>query len=342
MAFPFLSEAGFEDGTRGHFDAETDTESRLDFPHYSELARFPAYVGMPWRGAYCMRVNLANDGTPADAYVQETGAWDLAASGSIFLRLMFRLSTDTVMANTDEFAIVQLWSGASTVEGGAYINYTTANGYRLGIGEASATSFAPLTLGVWHCLELRFVVDSGAGNDGTIDAWLDGGALTQVTGLDQGAITSGVVGVLSQDAGTTRGTLLFDDIVADDARIFPPAERFPQQMLLTASGHLFVGSGEIEKIDLLSGAATDNVLQVFDTDRAYTSDASAVVQELKNTVASELVQMADEPIRVHRGAYVVLSGTNPRALAKIKWANSQSDGALRLQGLSRAVNAFGA
>ncbi len=341
MAFPFLSEAGFEDGTRGHFDVETDTENRLDFPHYSTLAAIPAQ-GMPYRGAYCMRVNLAHDGTPADAYVQETGAWDQAAAGVIFFRLMFRVSTDFVAADADEFALLQLWSGTNTVEGGAYINYTTADGLRLGIGEATATSFAPLTQGVWHCLELKYVVDSGVGNDGTLDAWLDGGALTQVATLDQGAITSGVVGVLSQAAGTTRGTILFDDIVVDDARIFPPLERFPQQVLLTASGHVFVGSGQIEKIDLLSGGATDNVLSVWDTDRAYTSDASGAVLELKNVANNERVGMWDEPAQVHRGCYVALSGTNPRALVKIAWANSYSEGAMRQQGLFRTPNAFGA
>jgi len=341
MGFPFLSEAGFEAGTLGHFDTEVDTELRLDFPHYSDLAKIPG-AGAPWRGAYCMRVALANDGSPADAYVQETGAWDLSASGTLFVRLMFRVSADIVMANNDEFAIFQLWSGASTPEAGAYINYTTANGLRLGIGEGSASSFAPLTVGVWHCLELKFVIDSGAGNDGTIDAWLDGGALTQVTGLDQGAITSGVVGVLSQDAGTTGGTILFDDIIADDARIFPPVERFPQQILLTASGHVFVGPGEVLKLDLLSGGATDNVLQVYDTDRGYTSDGSAAALELRNVANNERVPMGDWPLRLHRGCYVSLAGTNPRAIVTIAWANSYSEGAMRQQGIRRAVNAFGA
>jgi hypothetical protein len=341
MAFPFLSEAGFESGTLGHFDAEVDTESRLDFPHYTTLAATPGR-GLPWRGAYCMRVELANDGSPADAYVQETGAWDLSASGSIFFRLQFFLSADTVMANADEFAILQLWSSTNTVEGGAWINFTTANGFRVGIGELAATSFKPLTLGQWHTLELKFVIDSGAPNDGTIDGWLDGSAFTQVTGLDQGAITSGVVGVIAQDAGTTKGWLLFDDIIAAAARIFPPVERFPQQILLTASGHVFVGGGELEKIDLLAGAATDNVLSVYDTDRAYTSDASNVVLELKNTVNNERVALWDEPVRVHRGCYVALSGTNPRALAKIKWSNTQSDGALRQHAITRTPNPLGA
>lgn len=341
MAFPFVSENGFEDGTKGHFDVETDTESRLDFPHYTTLAGTPG-KGLPWRGAYCMRVELANDGSPADAYVQETGSWDLAATNSLFFRLMFTVSPDIAMANADEFGILQLWSAATTVEGGAYINFTTANGLRLGIGETAATSFKPLTTGVWHCLELKFVIDAGGGNDGTIDAWLDGAAFTQVTGLDQGAITSGVVGVLSQDVGTTRGWVLFDDIIADDARIFPPVSRFPQTQLLTLSSHLFVGPGEIEKIDLLSGASTDNVVSIWDTDRAYTSDASNLQLELKNVANSERVALSDWPVRVQRGAYVVLSGTNPRALARIKMAITQSDGAMRAYAVNRTQNPLGA
>lgn len=340
MAFPYLSEATFDDGTKGHFDVETDTETRLDFPHYSTLAN-AANQTVPYRGAYCMRAALANDGSPADAYVQETGAWDLAATNSIFFRLVFWVSPNITMANNDEFAILQLWSGATTVEGGAYINFTTANGLRLGIGETSASSFKPLTTGVWHTLELKFVIDSGVGDDGTIDAWLDNGAFTQVTALDQAAITSGVVGVLSQDVGTTAGTVLFDSILADDARIYPITDRFPQTRLLTASEHLFVGPGELERISLLSGAGTDNVLTVYDTDLGVTLDATNIVDEIKNTANSQTVDR-EMPLRFTRGCYVTLSGTNPRAVAKIKWANSYSEGAMRLQGQRRTPHRFGA
>lgn len=340
MAFPYLSENGFEDGTLGHFDVETDTETRLDFPHYSTLAGIPG-LPAPFRGAYCMRLALANDGSPADAYVQETGSWDTSAAGTIFFRLIFWVSPTITMANADEFGIFQLWSGATTVEGGAYINFTTANGLRLGIGETSATSFKPLTTGVWHQLELKYVVDSGVGNDGTIDAWLDGSAFTQVTALDQGAITSGVVGVVSQDVGTTAGTILFDSIVADDARLFPVTDRFPQTQLLTQSGHVFVGAGDLEQVALLSGASTDNVLSIYDTDKAYTSDPSNLVLELKNVANGEMVPHDYPDVRCTRGCYVVLAGTNPRALVKIKCASAYSDGAIRQQGQRRTVHRFG-
>lgn len=335
MAFPYLSEEGFEAGTVGHFDADTDTETRSQVYHYTDLAAIPG-LPAPYRGAYCYGVNLANDGTPADSYLQETGSWDTAASGTIWFRFLFWVSPDITMANADEFAIFQLWSATNTVEGGAYINYTTANGLRIGIGETSASSFLGLTTGQWHCLELKFVIDSGAGNDGTLDGYLDGAAFTQVATLDQGAITSGVVGVLGQDAGTTKGYVLFDEILADDARIFPPVRRFAEDLLITKSGHVFVGPGRLENASLLSGAGTDNVLSVYDTDVAYTSDAAAAKLELKNTANNETVDPAGVPVTCQRGCYVALSGTNPRAIIKFSGTPAYgSDGAIRSYGTRR-------
>lgn len=338
MAFPYLQYEGFEAGTLGSFDVETDTETRLDFPHYSELARIPG-LPAPYRGAYCMRVNLANDGTPADAYVQETGSLDLSADGTAFARFAFWLSPDTVSANNDEFAIFQLWSSTNTVEAGLYVNYTTANGFRLGIGETSGSVFKPLTLGVWHMIEIGVNVDAGGGNDGTVDAWLDGSAYTQVTGLDQGASTSGVLGVLAQDAGTTRGVALFDEWVVDDTRVGPIIDRFPTVVVLAGtttgySGHVFVGKGCVANASLESGGGTDNVLTIYDTDTAYTTDSTLAKLELKNTANSELVDPAAPPLELKRGCYVVLTGTSPRAKIKICPVH-YSDGAIRNLGSRR-------
>lgn len=342
MAFPFLSECKFEDGTKGHFDTETDTETRLDIPHYSTLAAKPG-LSMPWRGAYCMRVNLANDGTPADAYLQETGSWDTAASGTIFFRFMFWVSPDIAMTDADEFAIFQLWSSTNTVEGGAYINYTTANGLRLGIGETSASSFTQLTTGVWHCLELKYVIDSGVGNDGTLDAWLDNAALTQVATLDQDAITSGVIGVLSQDAGTTAGTVLFDYIIADDARLGVVVDRRKESVYLTQTEHAFVGPGEITGISLQAGAATDNTVTIYDTDTGFTTDTTNIVYTGGAAVASTTVDLLlNESICVKRGAYVVLAGTNPRANVRFSGKHSLSDGGMRTYAAKRIQGPYGA
>ncbi|MGH6893385.1 MAG: hypothetical protein ACREEP_14120, partial [Dongiaceae bacterium] len=205
--------------------------------------------------------------------------------------------------------------------------------YRLGVNETSAAAgaaFLPLSLNAWHAVELTALVDSGVGDDGTLIMRLDGGAATTISALNQGAITSGVVGTIGIDAGTTRGVCLFDEILADDARIFPPIRRFPDTLLMTASGHAFVGPGTIENISLMSGAGTDNVVAVFDTDTAYTSDASNIVAELKNTANVEMIDPAGMPVRVIRGAYVQLAGTNPRALINICKAPAYgSDGAMR-------------
>ena len=321
MAFPLLSEEGFELGTRGAFDATADTESKLTFPHYSTLAATPG-LPMPYRGAYAMMIDLSK-GT-ADAYVQETGAWDSAATVTIFFRFYVWFGAprgySVTMADTDIFSIFQLWSGATTVEASLGIQYTTANGYRFCLSElASGASgtFTACQLNQWNLVEIKAVIDAGGGNDGTLDAWINGSAMTQITGLDQGAITSGVLGAVSVDAGTTRGVLAFDEVCADDARIYGVGERFPETVMVRASQHVFVGPGTIENISLLSGAGTDNVVSVFDTDEAETNDATRVPVELKNTANSELVDPAGMPIRVTRGAYVQLAGTNPRSIVKV-------------------------
>lgn len=321
MAFPLLSENGFELGTREHFDAETDTEAKLEFSHYTTLARVPG-LPMPYRGAYAMTVDLSL-GT-ADAYVQETGSWDLAATGSAFFRFYVWFGAPTgktvTMANNDIFSIFQLWSGASTVEASFGIQYTTANGYRFYLSELAdgvGGSFMPFQLNTWNLVEIKVVVDSGAGNDGTLDAWVNGSAMTQITALDQGAVTSGILGAVAIDAGTTVGYLAFDEVAADDTRIYGYAERFPPAVMQRTSGHVFVGPGILDNISLLSGAGTDNVVEVYDTDEAELNDATRVPVELKNTANNELVDPAGMPARVVRGCYVKFTGTNPRSIVNI-------------------------
>lgn len=339
MSFPYQFEANFEVGTLAPFDSETDTESRLDFPHFSDLSRVPIRLA-PYRGAYCMRVNLANDGSPADAYVQEDVAFDMAADETKHIRFYFALTHDAVMANNDEFIIFALQSAGPVNEVVVVINFTTANGFRVGVGETGGTQFKPLTLGEWHCLELNVNLDNAGSNDGTIDAFLDNSAFTQITALDQAVTTQARMGVLSQDAGTTAGTVLFDQVVADDTRVGPIAIRWPQEILLTRSGHAFVGRGECS-VTLLSGAGTDCSLAVYDTDVGSTTAAGNFAAELKNTVQMEVVPR-ELDVRVQRGCYIVLGGTDPRALVKIHQApNHFSDGNVRAYGLHRTAHPLG-
>ena len=327
MAFPWVAEASFETGTIGHFDAQSpDPFTRAAIRHYSNLI-IPNVLA-PYRGAYAFHIDLAPNTT--DHYLQETGSWDTAAAARLRVRFMFALCGGVTMANNDLFSIFQAWSATNTVEAAVFVQYTTASGYRLGINEtASATgaSFLDFALNQWHSVEVNLLVDAGAGNDGTVDAWLDGSALTQVASLDQGTFTSGVIGVLGQDAGTTSGHVLFDWVLTDDARMFHPQIRFPQTVLLTASGHAFVGHGRVDNIALLSGAGTDNVLSVYDTDTGNTDDEFNIVDELKNTANSQTVDSANVPLHVRRGCYVSMTGTNPRALVTIGHAQGYCDDA---------------
>lgn len=304
MAIPYLSNFNAEQGDKGHFESETDTGARLDFPHYSDLAREPN-ISMPYNGAYCLRVDLAK--STSDAYLEETGSWDTAASGTIYFRWMLWVHPGITMANNDQFNILLLQSAGPVSEVVAGLIYTTAGGLKFGVGETAITSSLPIQTGKWIPVEVKAVIDSGAGNDGTIDYWVNGVAGTQVASLDQGAITQGRFGVVGQDAGTTAGVLLMDDLIADDARVYWPAERFPSMVPINATGHIFVGPGSVEGLSLLTTTSGDNI-KLYDTDVAYTSDATSAVFEVD---ASNLVSMSG-PVYFHRGCYAVVTGSSCR------------------------------
>ncbi len=338
MAFPWLSECNFEDGTLGHFDSESDSTNRLSFAHYSDLAKVPG-LAMPWRGAYAMRVNLATSTT--DAYVQENASWDLAADGTIYIRIKMWVSPDITMANNDEFYVLALQSTGPVNEVVAGIKYTTAGGFTIGVGETAITSTLPLPLGRYFDLVVAANIDAGGGNDGTIDFWVDSTAGTQVASLDQAAIIQGRVGVMSQDAGTTAGNIIIDSIVADDARLYfnTTADRFPESVHITKSCHLWVGPGTLENISLATGF-TDNVLEVYDTDSGNVDHIGRRRVYLTTSTTGEIVDPAGMPIKLTRGCYVVLSGTQgtsgPFATAKIGNAVGWgSDACIRQYGLKR-------
>ena len=339
MAYPYLTEYNVEQGDKGHFDSESDSASRLDFAHYSTLAQTPG-LAMPWRGAYAMRVNLATSTT--DAYLQEDTSWDTAADGTIYFRFMLWISPGLVMANNDQFYVLKLQSTGPVDEVVAGLIYTTAAGLKFGVGETAITSSLPIEKGKWHCIEVTANIDAGAGNDGTIDYWVNGVAGTQVASLDQAAIIQGRFGVMGQDAGTTAGTLLFDGLIVDDARIYGPSlgnYRWPESMFLTASGHVWVGHGVLENVQLTSGF-TDNTLEVYDTDTGNTNDISKRRVFLLTSTTGEVVDPAGMPITLTRGCYVKLSGTagttGPFAMVKVgKAVGWGSDGAIRNYGARR-------
>lgn len=343
MAFPFIFESNFETGDATEWDSETDTVSQLDFPSYTDLSRFPWPTAAPFRGANCMRATLS--GGTADAFVTE-GDLNIAAAANRFARFMVWLSPDFTGTADDTMTLFEFQDTSNVVEVAFGLRVVAStNIINFGIGEVAPTSFGAEAIerGKWYAIEIDVTLDDGGSNDGTIDLIVtkeDTAAATvihaaQVASLDQGAVTHGVLGIQNHLA-TTTGTILYDEFIMDDARIFPVSDRYSQDVLMTKSGHIFVGRGDIDNITLLSGSGTDSVAAVFDTDAANADDATNAKIELKNTVASEVVDPAGVPVKFTRGAFLQLSGTTPRALVKIKRVNAfGSPASIRRQGRSQ-------
>lgn len=335
MAFPFIFEANFETGDSSDWDSETDTASQLDFPHYTELARFPWHTAAPYRGAYCMRVQLT--GGTADAFVTE-GAIDIALDTNRFVLFAIWISPDFTATADDTINILELQSTGPVVEVTFGLRVVAAtNAINFGIGETAPTSFGSIDIerGVWYFVELDITLDDGASDDGTIDLYVtkeDDKAsttvhATQVSDLDQAAVIQGVLGVQNQLA-TTTGTILFDHFQFDDTRLDAVRDRFRQTHNLTKSGHVFVGPGAIDHLSITSGAGSDNVVTLYDTDEGSTSFYKTTIR-LSNTANNETL-ISDLPVDVTKGCYAELSGTNPRAIVKFSKTSAYgSPGAIR-------------
>ena len=307
MAYPYLFEENFEDGTKGLFNTETDTASILDFPHYTELAR----AGMaPYQGAYAMRVKL-NGGTTS-GYLIESDGFDTAAAGTVYVRFHFYIGKDFAMADTDKVMLFDLESTLNTTSEVACGLIRSGTSINFWVSETASATAVTLTLGTtttalgkWYQVELKALIDSGVGNDGTIDSWVNGTPLTQITALDQGAVVNARIGAIGPDAGTS-GTLLFHRPMADDGRIYPEIVRFGALNFRSTAlnNHPIVGPGKFA-IGFTSGG-TDGVASVYDTDGVPNELTPAV--KLRNVTALESVPGHDI-FEVQHGAYVVISGT---------------------------------
>lgn len=332
MAFPYIFQSNFESGSNAEWDSESDTGSLLDFPHYSTLARVPG-APAPYRGAYCMRIDLSA-GDTNDHTVTE-GDMDIADAGTAYFRWYMFVSSNFTASADDIFNIFELQQGGGTVEMSVSMQITAAtNTLEIGFGDGTAQSsfVAWPTRGKWVCVELLATVSTGGAGVATL--FLDGTQVQTATTLTQAAAVGQCVLGTQNTLATTTGLLYFDQFVMDDTRIGPLEPRFSTEVLLTKSGHVFMGQGCLENISLLSGGAADNVLQVFDTDVANTTQSYKL--ELKNTAASELVDPAGIPVELQRGCYVSLAGTNPRAIAKVGFAQGYfSDGRIKDHGRRR-------
>lgn len=304
MAFPFVFESNFEGGTNGEWDSEADTGSVLDFPHYSVLARYPWASWAPYRGAYCLRIEAA--GGTADATLTE-GDIDIADGASRYFRFYVNFSPTFTGTANDTFNLFELQQADGTREltfGGRIVAAT--NAINLGIGDGIApTDFdsVALTRNEWHCIELLATVSTS--DAGAMTLWVDGRSAVALTTLDQaGAVGQGVLG-LQDHLATTTGVILLDEFVMDDLQLYPFAERFPTSLILTKTGHVFVGPGSLQGAALLSTGASDT-LHLYDTDTAGSNDASSRVVELDQTQSAS-ASSNGENILFNKGCYAVLS-----------------------------------
>lgn len=334
MAFPWIFASNFEQGTNAEWDSEQDTGSKLDFPHYSTLATIPG-APAPYRGAYCARIDLTSGDT--NDHTLTEGDMDIADAGTGYFRWYMYISSNFTATANDVFNIFELQQAGGTVEMSVSMQITaSSNLLEIGFGDGVAqSSFVTYPArGRWCCIELLATVSTGGSGVATL--FLDGTQVQTSTTLTQAAAVGQCVLGTQNTLSTTTGVIYLDQFVMDDARIYPISVRFPHEVLLTKSGHVFVGSGTVENVSLLSGAGTDCVLSIFDTDVGNTNDASNVRVELKNTANNELVDPAGTPLTFQRGCYVSLSGTNPRALVKIGWAQGYwSDGRIKQHGEKR-------
>jgi hypothetical protein len=333
VAFPWIFHSNFAAGTNAEWDSESDTGARLDFPHYSALAKIPG-MPAPYSGAYCMRIQMGD----TNAHTLTEGDIDIADGATRYFRFPLFAASNVTATADDTFNIFTLQQAGGTVESTVGMRITAAsNVLEIGIGDGAApTSFVPFPRGRWVIVELEAKIHST--DEGTLTLFLDGGSAVALTTLDNAAaVGQGVLGTTGTLA-TTLGTLLFGEFIMDDARIYPPNERFPTTVRVTKSANVFVGPGCIDGATLLSANGT---MDIYDTDTANINDAGAKKVEL--ATAGNYVSN-DSIVHFERGCYVALGGTNPygeiRLLRNGTGGNVGptahfSDGAIRNYGAKR-------
>lgn len=315
MAYPFIFDETFDDGTRGGFDSEVG--SGLDFAAYTVLARFGL---APWRGAHVLRHALNGADT---GHVFKNGSFGLTAGGTTHVWLPVCIGADVIL-NDGDTVILLAFSSNATNEVVFGVRRSGAN-YQLFAGETGATHTLTITRSntQYYQVELSITLDAGGANDGTIDFYVDGGQVgTQITGLNQGVIDLLSLGVISGTAAGDSGNILIGGIVVDDTRIYPRT-RFPQDTVwVTRDINAFVGPCCIDNVTL-TGTGTNAVLTILDTD-IFSSTGIAFSREpvsyVRNVTANDQSPGLNTPIELKRGAYVQLTGTNPQA-----WVSMKSD-----------------
>lgn len=314
MAFPYIHESNWESNAVTPFgwDTETDTDGKLAVKHFKELGS--SYGLTPYRGAYALLVDLTKGVTNA-AVLTETSDFDLAAGGSIYVAGRLFVKSLTGLAASDSMSLFVLDSAGPVVEVDLQI-YNNAGTYQLRCGDGTTYRACALEQNKWIHWEFYAVIDSGGGNDGTLDFYVEGTQIgAQITGIDQAAITQARLGFIANTvAAGTKGFIVHDELIADDARIYPQNPRFSSTVMPTKSAHLFVGPGTIAAASLASTNADDKIT-FYDTDNGDTT--TAPVAELWTSATDSI----SSPITFNKGCYAVLTGTEPKGFVSFMSAS---------------------
>lgn len=316
MAFPYIHEANFEAGNFLEFDSETtDTLNRFNVRHYSYLAREDATkVGpiAPYRGAFCAEIVCGGE---TDAHQLIEGDHDIADTVSRWVRFALFIGNDFTATADDIFSIYEFRSAAA-VERAVGLQITAATGaINLGIGEAAPSVFSTTALerGRWHWIEANAVIQTGGTGTGAV--YLNGSLVASISGLTDLACTTGSLGTANV-LSTTSGHLYFDLLTFDDAQNGPYADRYPETVMLNKSMHVCLGESDILNVTLLVGSAT-STLTIYDTDSAAVSDDNIKAYLYNLTADEPPIDLADVPLCVKRGAYVVLAGADTQAIIHV-------------------------
>lgn len=318
MAFPWLFEENFEGGTKGSFDSETDSDSRLDFAGPEELA-VDALDVAPFRGGYLMRVSMEKGSAQAyvssDAFAASLGTtrW---ARYYLYLSDDFAASGDGALAN-----LFWLDSAGPTWEMGVSLMRKDPEGIVLVVQSSDDDDSGPyikINPGEWTCIEVEYKPDS---SNSVISIIVNGSKAT-LTNFVSAALTTGRFGIFQQ-AGDFRGTIYLDQIVLDDERVHGIMEGQRDSsnvdgmtMLFTKSGFAFVGSGEILEVQAIDNGSSDARVKVYDTDNP---NLVAEYDKRIDRTFSNFLPL--QPTNFERGAFVKLEGTTPQALVRVGTVN---------------------
>ena len=330
MAHPYIFASNFEAGTNAEWDSETDTGSKLDFPHYTDLARISG-MPAPYRGAFCARWDLTTGDTNDHTLIE--GDIDIADAGTAYFRWYMFVSTNFTATADDTFNFFELQQAGGTVEVSTGFRVTAAtNALDIGIGDGTApTSFFSFPRGRWVCVELAATISTGG--SGAVTLYLDGAQVVALTSQTHAAaVGRGVLG--TQDTlSTTTGVILVSEFVMDDGRLYPYKQRFPVSVPVTKSGHVFVGRGTIEGA-VLQTLTSGDTLRLYDTDTGNINDDLSFVTELTDSVHTSVAG----PIYFERGCYASITDgargevyltANSQKRGIIGPVNHWSDGAIR-------------